>query len=146
MAAVSEPLTVRDTGMRWEPAPDLHARMARIVQVLGFSHVNPARVHCLRVYGARPNAWARIWGLPRVFQEALGIPPAYVVEFVCPAFDRLPQGEQDRVMIHELLHIPTTFSGAVRPERSRGMRIDRKTVERYYRRYRQVAASSPGGP
>jgi predicted metallopeptidase len=120
--------------------------MSRIVRALDFAHVDPDRVYCLRLYGARANAWARIWGLPRVFQEALGIPAAYVVEFLCPGFDRLPRDEQDRVMIHELLHIPTTFSGAVRPERSRGLRIDRRTVERYYRRYRQVAASGPEGP
>ncbi len=132
--------------MRWESAPDLHARMARIVRALEFSHVDPDRVHCLRLYGARANAWARIWGLPRVFQEALGLPASYVVEFLCPAFDRLPRDEQDRVIIHELLHIPTTFSGAVRPERSGGLRIDRRTVERYYRRYRQVAAADRDGP
>lgn len=132
--------------MRWEPAPDLHARMARIVKALAFSHVDPARVHCLRVYGARANAWARIWGLPRVFQQALRVPASYVVEFLCPGFDRLPQDEQDRVIIHELLHIPTTFSGGVRPERSRGLRIDRRTVERYYRRYRQGAASAAEAP
>ncbi len=127
--------------MRWEPAPDLHARLTRVVRALGFDHVDPQRVHCVRVYGARANAWARIWGLPAVFQRALGLPPCYVVEFLCPAFDRLPEDEQDRVLIHELLHIPTTFSGGVRPERSRTLRIDRRTVERFYRRYRQVAAA-----
>jgi predicted metallopeptidase len=126
--------------MRWEPAPDLHARMCRIVRALEFRHVDPARVHCLRVYGARANAWARIWGLPPVFQHALGLPATYVVEFLSPGFDSLPSEEQDRVIIHELLHIPTTFSGGVRPERSRSLRIDRRTVERYYRRYRQLVA------
>ncbi len=126
--------------MRWEPAPDLHARLERMVRVLDFGHVDVGRVHCLRLYGARANAWARIWGLPLVFQHALKIPAAYVIEFLCPAFDRLPRDQQDRVIIHELLHIPTTFSGGVRPERSRSLRIDRRTVERYYRRYRQVAA------
>lgn len=108
--------------------------------MLGFSHVDVGRVFCLRLYGARANAWARIWGLPSVFQHALGVPAVYAIEFLCPAFDRLPRDEQDRVIIHELLHIPTTFSGGVRPERSRSLRIDRRTVERYYRRYRQVAA------
>lgn len=132
--------------MRWEPAPDLHARLARIARALGFGHVDTSRVYCLRLYGARANAWARIWGLPSVFQQALGLPAAYAVEFLCPAFDGLPWDEQDRVMIHELLHIPTTFSGGVRPERSRSLRIDRRTVERYYRRYRQVAAWGRSGP
>lgn len=129
--------------MRWEPAPDLQARMRRIARALEFDHVDPTRVYCLRVYGAKANAWARIWGLPPVFQHALGLPASYVVEFLSPGFDHLPPDEQDRVMIHELLHIPTTFSGGVRPERSWNFRIDRRTVERYYRRYRQVAAAGP---
>ncbi len=132
--------------MRWEPAPDLQARMRRIVRALEFGHVDPARVYCLRVYGARANAWARIWGLPPVFQRALDLPASYVVEFLCPGFDSLPADEQDRVIIHELLHIPTTFSGGVRPERSRTLRIDRRTVERYYRRYRQVVAPAGEAP
>ncbi|MDR5682513.1 MAG: putative metallopeptidase [Armatimonadota bacterium] len=121
--------------MTWLPAPDLQARLRRIATALEFVHVDPGRVHCVRVYGSRANAWARIWGLPPIFQHALGLPAVYVIEFLQPAFDRLPPGQQDRVIIHELLHIPTTFSGGIRPERSLSLRIDRRTVERYYRRY-----------
>lgn len=143
MAAVRDVAPAERQRMRWEPAADLHARMRRIVRALGFDHVDASRVYCLRVYGARANAWARIWGLPAAFQHALGVPAVYVVEFLCPAFDHLPPDEQDRVIIHELLHIPTTFSGGVRPERSGSLRIDRRTVERYYRRYRQAAAPAP---
>jgi predicted metallopeptidase len=129
--------------IRWEVAPDLHARLVEMVQVLGFGHVRPDRIVCVRAYGARANAWARIWGLPPIFQQALGLAPAYVVEFLAPAFDRLPPDQQDRVILHELLHIPRTFSGGVRPERSRSLVIDRRTVERYYRRF--LALRAPNG-
>jgi predicted metallopeptidase len=131
--------------MTWVPAPDLQARLEHIAGALEFLHVDPARVHCVRVHGSRANAWARIWGLPPIFQRVLGLPATYVVEFLCPAFDRLSREEQDRVIIHELLHIPTTFSGGIRPERSLSLRIDRRTVERYYRRY-LAALGGPHGP
>jgi len=34
-----------------------------------------------------------------------------------------------------LLHIPRTFSGGIRPERSPSLSINNRTVERYYRQY-----------
>lgn len=127
--------------MQWSPAADVHARLRSIIAALGLTHVAPRRVRCVRVEGSRANALARIWGLPPVFQGALKLPPHYVIEFMVPAFDRLPREEQDRVIIHELLHIPSTFSGGIRPERSRSLTINRRTVERYYRQY--LAAMPP---
>ncbi len=121
--------------MQWTPAADIHTRLRAIAQALQLTYVDPARVHCVRVVGSRANALARIWGLPPVFQGALGLPPQYVIEFMVPVFDELPREEQDRVMIHELLHIPRTFSGGIRPERSRSLTINHRTVERYYRQY-----------
>jgi predicted metallopeptidase len=106
-----------------------------IAQALALTYVDPERVHCVRVQGSRANALARVWGLPPVFQATLGLSPQYVIEFMVPVFDRLPREEQDRVIIHELLHIPRTFSGGIRPERSRSLTINHRTVERYYRRY-----------
>lgn len=121
--------------MQWRSAADVHARLHQIIQALGLGYIDPRRIRCLRVRGSRANALARIWGLPPVFQDALELEPHYVIEFMMPAFDRLPREEQDRVIIHELLHIPRTFSGGIRPERSRSLNINRRTVERYYRQY-----------
>ncbi len=95
-----------------------------------------------KTQGSRANALARIWGLPPVFQDALDLEPHYVIELMVPAFDRLPRREQDRVIIHELLHIPRTFSGGIRPERSPSLSINNRTVERYYRQY--LAAMKQG--
>jgi len=57
------------------------------------------------------------------------------VEIIEPEFSRLPEAEQDRILIHELLHIPRTFSGAIRPHRTPTFRITRRTVEGFYQRY-----------
>lgn len=119
--------------MHWELSRRTHARLQRIVGALGFTHVNPSRIFCVRGYGSTSEAWARIWGLPTLWQQVLGIGPAYVVEIIEPEFSRLPQDEQDRILIHELLHIPRTFSGAIRPHRTPTFRITRRTVERFYR-------------
>jgi len=121
--------------MRWSLCRQTHARLRKIVGALGFTHVDPSRIFCVRGYGSTSEAWARIWGLPTLWQQVLGIRPAYVVEIIEPEFSHLPRAEQDRVLIHELLHIPRTFSGAIRPHRTPAFRINRKTVERFYQRY-----------
>ena len=132
--------------MRWELCRRTHARLKRIVGALGFSHVDPARIFCVRGYGSTSEAWARIWGLPALWQQVLGIGPAYVVEIIEPEFSRLAEDEQDRILIHELLHIPRTFSGAIRPHRTPTFRITRRTVERYYQRYLAANDDTRNGP
>ncbi len=129
--------------MRWELCRRTHARLRRIVGILGFTHVDPARIFCVRGYGSTSEAWARIWGLPALWQQVLRIGPAYVVEIIEPEFSGLPEDEQDRILIHELLHIPRTFSGAIRPHRTPTFRITRRTVEEYYQRY--LAANNGAG-
>jgi predicted metallopeptidase len=121
--------------MYWNLCRTTHARLRKIIGVLGFTHVDPSRIFCVRGYGSTSQAWARIWGLPTLWQQVLRTSPAYVVEIIEPEFSHLPPDEQDRVLIHELLHIPRTFSGAIRPHRSSTFRINRRTVERFYQRY-----------
>jgi predicted metallopeptidase len=120
---------------RYEPAPEVHAALAHLVDVLEFTHIDIARVHCRRSYGSTSRAYARIWELPSIWQGALGVPPQYVIEVLAEHFDPAGEVEQTKVLIHELLHIPSTFSGALRGHRGQGERIDGRTVNRYYRRF-----------
>ena len=124
--------------MRWVLCHKTHTRLQRIASALGFTHVDPSRIFCVRGYGSTSEAWARIWGLPTLWQQVLHTGPAYVVEIIEPEFSRLPEDEQDRVLIHELLHIPRTFSGAIRPHRTPTFRITRRTVEQFYRRFLEI--------
>ena len=121
--------------MQWRPARDISSRLRRILRALDLTYIDASRIHCVRVWGSRANALARIWGLPPIFQDALRLRAHYVIEFMVPTFNRLPREEQDRVIIHELLHIPRSFSGGIRPERSPSLSINTRTVERYYRQY-----------
>lgn len=120
--------------MKFEPAPDVHVRMQEILTRLSseFKHVRPHNLVCMRSHGSKSNAIARIWSLPRIWQKALGTEAHYVIEVVSHRFDHLNPSEKDRVLIHELLHIPKTFSGALRPHSHAAGRIDRKTIERFY--------------
>src|SRR5579883_2783786 len=64
--------------MRWEVSHRIHRRLRRIIGVLGFHYIDPTRLFCVRGYGSSSSAWARIWGLPALWQKVLGVPPAYV--------------------------------------------------------------------
>ncbi len=123
-----------------EPAPDISARLTDLVDLLGMEHIDAARLHARRSRGSTANAYARIWELPSMWREALEIQPQYVIEVLAEHFDTLPEEEQTKVLIHELLHIPKTFSGALRNHRGQGEAINGHTVNRYWRRLTQVLA------
>ena len=123
--------------MEWFDAPDIKKRIDRILAVLGLPHILANRLIVYKSRGSTGRAIARIWSLPRVWQQALKVPPHYVIEVISERFDRQSSDDQDRTLIHELMHIPKTFSGALVSHRGRSHRIDRRTVEVLYQKYRQ---------
>lgn len=129
--------------IRWEVAPDVQARVVRLVEALGMAHVDAGHVVCLRSRGSKARFLARIWPLERVWQLALGLEPHYVIEVKAESFDGMARDGQDRVLIHELLHIPRNFSGAVLPHAHAAGRIDARAVEGLFRRWRQAREEAP---
>lgn len=109
----------------YEVAPDVQARLETIVRLLpdDFPHVDVRRVICYRSRGSTARIYARIWSLPSIFSHALGVEPHYVIEVV-EAFDRANVDDQDKTLLHELMHIPKTFSGALVPHKCFGKTID----------------------
>jgi len=100
--------------MKYEDAWDLQERMAEIVSVLGMKHVDIGRVKCIRSYGSSTrNILARCHALGKLMQKAMGTEAFYSIEFL-EAFEKLSRKEQDKVIIHELMHIPRTFGGGFR--------------------------------
>jgi predicted metallopeptidase len=113
-------------------ASDVKKRVDEIATALDFFHVVPQFVFCVRSKGSESTRIiARIHGLSRIWQEALNRPPSYVIEVISERYDRLPEEEKEKTLIHELLHIPYGFSGGFRPHKGY---IDRKTVEELYRK------------
>ena len=120
--------------MDWTAAPDISEQIEDIVRRLEFANVDCSRIVCFRSHGSVSRAQARIWGLSRVWQQALRLPAHYVIEVLSERFDKLSPEEKTKVLIHELLHIPKNFSGSLLPHRGRTGRIDSRRVERLYRR------------
>ncbi len=118
-----------------ENAPDIQERIDHILDVLDMRHVIGARIICMRSSGAKANAYARIWNLPKIWQKALEVNPFYVIEVVGEHFDKLPDERKIQVLIHELMHIPKKFSGGLVPHTHNGGRIDRRSVEKAYQEY-----------
>lgn len=97
-----------------------------------FPHVNPNYIICFRSYGSTSRAIARIWSLPRIWQIGLNLKPHYCIEVISERFDKMSHEDQQRTLIHELMHIPKTFSGALVPHKTRYKRIDRRSVEKIF--------------
>ena len=121
-----------------EPAEDVRAMMIDIVTRLNMRYIDTDRVYCVRSGGSKARAYARVWGLSRIFQIAAGYPATYVIEVLSEHFDSLPEDRKQRVIIHELLHIPKTFSGALKSHSARHYKVDHKEVEKHYKQLRSV--------
>lgn len=116
-----------------ELADDVREMMIEIVTKLNMRYIDVHRVHCVRSKGSKARAYARVWGLSRIFQIAAGYPATYVIEVLSQHFDSLPEERKQRVIIHELLHIPKTFSGALKSHSARHYKVDHKEVEKHFK-------------
>lgn len=122
--------------MEWSEANDIKREIAQILKVLDLPHVKSSRIFCFRSYGSKSRSYARIWAMPKIFQRALGIEAAYVIEVLAKHFDKLDSNSQKKVLIHELLHIPKNFSGTLLPHRGRGRHLG-KQVDTLFREYKE---------
>ncbi|MCK4884013.1 MAG: metallopeptidase [Candidatus Diapherotrites archaeon] len=119
-------------GFDFEPAEDITTHLNVIIDRLELPEIFKTNIVCMRSSGSKARAYARIWSFPRIWQAALDIEPHYIIEVLTQHFDPLDYNAQTKVLIHELLHIPNTFSGAVRPHKFFNNRIDKKAVDKIY--------------
>lgn len=120
----------------WKKAPDIKKRILHLKKVLELSWLNTKQVHCVRSNYSSARAYARIWGLSKVWQLVLKTEPAYVIEVLSEKFDHLNDKEKDKVLLHEISHIPKNFSGSLLPHiRRRGKRNFHDRVEELLSQY-----------
>jgi len=93
------------------------------------------RLFFYRSTGSKARAYARTWGLPKLWQNTLGIGPAYIIEVISKYFDKLPLHDQDKVLLHEISHIPKNFSGALVPHTRKRKGSFRDKLEGLIARY-----------
>lgn len=118
--------------MEVELAPDIQKIVKQVLPRLPFDYIDSRRIVCMRSRSATSRARARIWSFPKIWQLALNTPAHYVIEVLSQHFDHLSDDDKTRVIIHELMHIPKNFSGALVPHRGIHKRIDHRTVERLF--------------
>jgi predicted metallopeptidase len=113
--------------MEWEKARDVQEDLKNLLAALNLSHIEFDRIFCYRTKGSKVRAYARTWSMPKIFQDALNIQPAYVIEVLSKHYDKLNDEAKTKVLIHELLHIPKNFSGALLPHRTKSRDIHSMT-------------------
>src|SRR3990167_6461176 len=100
--------------MELQHAPDIKKMIEVILPQLPFSYIDPKRIVCIRSF-------------PKIWQMALGKPAYYIIEVLSQHFDNMSPDDKIRVIIHELMHIPKNFSGALVPHHGIHKRIDSRT-------------------
>lgn len=122
--------------MKFIKAPDIYERLKDILTHTFFPHIKASQITCMRSFESKTRARARIWSFPRIWQLALRHKPHYIIEVISQHFDSLSDDDQTRILIHELLHIPKTFSGALRPHRGMYVKINRNTINKMFQEYK----------
>lgn len=125
--------------IKYYGAPDVKRRVDRIIHQLELAHISSQLVYCCRSRGSKSRyVVARIHGMRRIWQKTLNIPPAYIIEVISERYDRLAEEDQERTLIHELLHIPKGFAGGFRHHK------DYVTRHRVERLYKKLQRKNPG--
>jgi len=124
--------------LEWEKATDVKKDVQKILKILDMHHVDPKRIFCYRTIGSKSRSYARIWSFPKIFQDALDLEPAYVIEVLSKYYDRLEEDEKTKVLIHELLHIPKNFSGVLIPHVTRSRHLG-KTANLLFNEYKKLS-------
>lgn len=104
----------------WQEAPDIKVRVFRLMENLHLDYLLGERIFFYRSVGSKSRAYARTWGLPKLWQHALKVEPGYIIEVISRYFDKLSPRDQDKVLLHEISHIPKNFSGALLPHTRHG--------------------------
>lgn len=105
----------RSTRVSWKLAPDIKKRSHELIVQFDLDWIRFDRVFFYRSIDSKAKAYARTWGLPKLWQRSLKVEPSYMIEVLSEHFDKLNEMEQDKIILHELSHIPKTFSGALLP-------------------------------
>jgi predicted metallopeptidase len=119
----------------WQPAPDVDKRIKYLAKNLGLDWLKKDNIHGFRSENSKTRAHARIWGLSRIWQKALQEEASYIIEVISEKYDKLSEKERDKVLLHEIVHIPKNFSGSLIPHYRKGKRNFHKQVEVLLKQY-----------
>jgi predicted metallopeptidase len=125
--------------IKYEAAEDIMKRLFDITKVLGMEHVKLSGVYAIRSRGSGSRGTlARCHAMGKIWQKAMGINAVYIIEIISERFDKMPRDEQDKVLIHELMHIPLSFGGGFKHHDF----VTHKNVDKLYDKYIQLRGSN----
>lgn len=122
-------------GIKYEQAPDIKEEAEEILKVLQWNHVLIDSVAFLRSYGSTSRRTiARCHALGKAMQIGMGRTKGfYLVEVISERFDKMPSEEKTKTIIHELMHIPSTFGGGFKHHHI----VNERSVEKAFREYKK---------
>jgi len=121
--------------IKYELANDIMSRIYDIAKILKMDHVRLSGVYAVRSRGSGSRGTiGRCHALGKIWQLALGIKAVYIIEVISERFDKMSREEQDKVLIHELMHIPKTFGGGFKHHDI----VNERNVERVHRNYKRL--------
>ena len=101
--------------IKYFDASDVRLLADHLIQALDFEHIPKDRVIYVRSVGSKSRGTiARVHAFPRVWQQSLRMKAHYTIEVISERFDDLSSADKEKVIIHELLHIPRSFGGGFR--------------------------------
>jgi predicted metallopeptidase len=130
--------------IKYFEAPEIKKQVDQLAEELELFHVVPQFVFCVRSKGSKARRTiARIHGLGKIWQGVLNLPPSYTIEVISEIYDKMSKEENEKTLIHELLHIPGGFSGGFRPHKGY---VERRIVEELYKKLQKTRASKNSFP
>jgi predicted metallopeptidase len=118
--------------IKYELDQAIMARIYDIAKTLGMEHIKLSGIYAIRSRGSGSRGTiARCHALSKIWQLALGINAVYLIEVISERFDKMSREDQDRVLIHELIHIPLSFGGGFKHHDF----VNERNVEKLYQKY-----------
>ncbi len=123
--------------VKYELSTDLRNQGLNIINVLGLNYINTNRLFFVKSINSTSRyTRARCHGLIRPWQVSLGEEPAYIIEVISKFFNKMSYEDKTKLLIHELLHIPRTFSGALRNHWVMGKElVGKRIVNKLYNKF-----------
>ena len=102
--------------MKYQFSPEWTKKTREIAALLEMSHIPLDRISVIESSGSKTRRTiARIHGLAKVMKLCMQQDKAfYTIELISEKFNRQPDDEKIKTLIHELLHIPGNFGGGFR--------------------------------
>ena len=119
--------------MKYNFATDVRDLTVDIINKLELNHIEIDQLHFIRSNGTKSRyVLARIHTLSKVLQKSLKMKPNYVIEVISERYDTYSDTEKEKIIIHELLHIPNSFKGGLLPHKNI---ITKKIINRLHKKY-----------